>query len=141
MRGWRTGRLVAVPGRPVTWRRAIVVLILAGIVPWATLFATNAWLGEPPWPHDPDHCTRRCHDRGCPHDPRLPDVLTSDEGLYGATIHALFEAGSSAGLGRQIGYGLANLVLFCAVWPGLIWGLLAVGLAQRVRLRRLRGRR
>ncbi|MDP7112300.1 MAG: hypothetical protein QGH45_10060 [Myxococcota bacterium] len=122
----------------MTWRRAIVVLILAAVVPWATLFATNAWMGEPAWSHDSERCTRRCHDRGCPHDPWLPDLLASDEGLYGATILALFEAGRATGLEVDVGYGLANLVLFCAVWPGLMWALLAVALAQRIRLRRLR---
>jgi len=115
-----------------------VILVLAAVSPWATLLATNAVMGEPVRTWDPEQCTRRCHDRGCHHDPVLPEVIAGDDGLYGKTIHALYEAGAGMGLGRQIGYGLANLLLFCALWPGLMWGLLAVGLEQRVRIRRLR---
>jgi hypothetical protein len=122
----------------VTRALALTILVAAAVLPWATLLATNAWLGTPDRWHEQHRCTRSCHDRGCPHDPWLPDLLASDEGLYGHTIHALFEAGRSTGLEARTGYGLVNLVLFCAVWPGLMWGLLALGLAQRLRLRRLR---
>lgn len=120
--------------RPV----AAALLVLALISPWAVLFGTNALRETPVTAHLADECTHHCHDRGCPHDPALPGWLTSDQGLYGRTIHALYAAGSVTGLDRATGYGLANLVLLCAAWPGLMATLLAVGLHQRVRIREAR---
>ena len=124
--------------RPWTAR---AILLLAVVSPWGALFATNAAMGrtDPTW--HPDRCTRHCHDHGCAHDPVLPDLLTADRGLYGATIRALFDAGRLTGLGANEGYGLVNLALFCAAWPGAMLALLAIGLSQRVRLRRRRERR
>ncbi len=119
---------------------AATLLLLALTVPWIALFATNA-LRETPTPqHHADRCTRHCHDHNCPHDPALPGWLTSDQGLYGKTIRALYAGGGLTGLDRNTGYGLANLVVFCAVWPGAMALMLAVGLFQRVRIRELRSR-
>jgi len=125
----------------VTRTVAALVLVAAIAAPWGILFAVNGIMGEPERGHWAGHCTRHCHDHGCPHDPVLPDLLTSDDGVYGWTIRALYAAGMRTGLDRARGYGLANLALFCAAWPGVMWALLAVGLAQRVRIRERRGRR
>ena len=123
--------------RPV----AATLLVLALLSPWAVLFGTNALRQDPVAAYRHDVCTRHCHDRGCSHAPVLPGWLTSDRGLHGATIRALYEAGEYTGLDRNTGYGLANLVVFCAAWPGLMVLLLALGLYQRVRIRDLRRRR
>jgi len=117
---------------------AAIVLVAAVAGPWCFLLGTNALFGEPDTIHRPDRCTRHCHDHGCHHDPVLPDLLTSDHGLYGWTIRALYAAGDNTGLDRSTGYGLANLVVFCVLWPGLMLALLAIGLIQRVRIRELR---
>lgn len=121
--------------------RAAIVLVLCCVLPAAILFGVNAAKGAPPRAWHPAECTRYCHDHGCRHDPVLPDLLTADDGLYGWTIDALYAAGGLTGLDSATGYGVANLVLLCAGWPGAMLALLAIGLAQRVRLRRLRRRR
>jgi hypothetical protein len=55
-----------------------------------------------------------------------------DDGLFGATIHGLRLMGSEMlpGHARE-GYGLANLVLFCGIWPGGMYALYLLALWQR----------
>ncbi len=64
----------------------------------------------------------RCH-------PRLPELLTSDEGWFGKTKETLASTGS---------YRTANIVLFCLLWPAWMWLMVGYGLLQRVRMHRLR---
>jgi len=120
---------------------AVILLVAACVAPWGILLGTNALRDDPPRAWRADRCTRHCHDHGCRHDPVLPDALSGDDGLFGLTIDALYRAGRLTGLDAATGYGVANLVLFCVVWPGGMLALLAVGLFQRVRLRALRRRR
>lgn len=89
--------------------------------------------------HIAGHCTWHCHNYGCAHAPRLPQVLAGDKGLYGDTIRWLKTAGKTAVPGDpNIGYGLVNLALFCAVWPGLMYALYLVAISQRRKIIALR---
>ena len=122
-------------------RRVLVVLgvcVLTAIAPWITLFGVNLAAQPPTAVRSAERCTRHCHHRGCTHEPILPGVLTSDEGLFGLTIEALFEIGGHSGLGRTTGYTLANLAIFVVIWPALMLGLLAVVVWQRSRIRETR---
>lgn len=95
----------------------------------------------PAEPYQPDRCTWTCHNHGCRHAPRLPDFLSADDGLFGQTVHGLHWLGRRAMPSRpQQGYGLVNLVLFCLLWPALMWGLYLKALSQTLALREL-GRR
>lgn len=113
----------------------IIVAIFTGVLRW----------GEPlPFPRrsipvesfDRERCTWSCHNHGCRHAPRLPSWLSGDEGLFGQTVHGLHVLGRWAmpHSPRQ-GYGLVNLVIFCVLWPSLMWGLYLVAIGQRRRLR------
>lgn len=114
------------------------------------IFTAVLRLGEPaPFPrteiprepYRPEVCTWSCHNHGCRHVPRLPSWLSADRGLFGITIRALYGLGGVLVPGHsRKGYGLANLLLFCAVWPGLMWGLYLVAVAQARQLRALRRR-
>lgn len=87
-------------------------------------------------PYRADRCTWSCHNHGCRHAPRLPGWLTADRGLFGIGIRSLYRAGALLLPGRpREGYGLANLLVFCVAWPGLMWWLYLVAVAQRVELR------
>lgn len=89
-------------------------------------------------PYVETHCTWSCHNHGCRHHARLPSVLTSDQGLFGATIKALFRVGSGLSSDRSKGYGAANLLVFCGVWPGLMYVLAVKALRQRLAIRAYR---
>jgi hypothetical protein len=92
----------------------------------------------PTEPHQADRCTWYCHNHGCRHRPRLPRVLAGDDGLFGATIHALKRAGTAlVPSNPAVGYGVVNLLVFCFLWPGLMLGLLVVAVRQRRSLRAL----
>ncbi len=108
--------------------------------PWLLVASALTYLPAPPNGPDPQRCSRACHDRGCPHRAVLPAVLTSDDGLYGATIRQLQVAGRATGLGARRGYGLVNLLLFCALWPLLMLSLALIAIRQRQRIRTLRRR-
>jgi hypothetical protein len=70
--------------------------------------------------------------------PRLPPWLSGDEGLFGQTVHGLHWLGRLAmPHNPRQGYGLVNLVIFCVLWPALMWGLYLKALAQRRRLAEL----
>jgi len=68
----------------------------------------------------------------------LPAALTADDGLYGATIAGLFRLGGKLSHDRRTGYGAANLLVFCALWPALMYGLAVHALRQRARISALR---
>lgn len=130
-------------------RRALLTLwiyALPLIAPWALLVAVNvtdpavpfARTRVPREPRRPDRCTWACHNRGCTHRPRLPAVFTSDRYLFGWTIRALYGVGHAFSRDRFVGYGVANLVVLCAAWPALMYGLWVVVWRQRETLRALR---
>ncbi len=111
------------------------VLCIAAMAPWVILFGVNYAMGTPVVEYRSDECTRDCHNRGCRHDPLLPDFFTSNRGLFGRAVMALHAMGDSSGLGRCRGYGAANLVVFCVIWPGLMLLLVGVVTWQRLELR------
>jgi hypothetical protein len=113
-------------------------LTIAATAPWATLFAVDVALGEPPRAYHRHRCTRYCHDRGCPHRPVLPAALTSSEGLFGKTVLALHVMGRATGLGPSVGYGVVNIVIFCLLWPGAMLWLVGVVTWQRLQIAELR---
>jgi hypothetical protein len=89
--------------------------------------------------HEPHRCTWSCHDRGCRHAPVLPAWLAADDGLFGATIQALGQAGRALWpRDPRRGYALANLLVFCVLWPGAMYALYLVALRQRRALGELR---
>lgn len=133
-------------------RRALLALwiyLLPLVAPWAILLAVNASdpatpllrSSLPQQPHRPDACTWDCHNHGCRHRPRLPPLLTSDQGLFGATIRGLYRAGGALSSDRSRGYGAANLLLLCAAWPALMYALWVIVWRQRLALRSLRSLR
>jgi hypothetical protein len=86
-----------------------------------------------------DRCTWHCHNRGCPHRPVLPRSLSGDDGLFGAAVRALHGMGQAMAPGRgNVGYGVANLLVFCVAWPAGMYALWLVALRQRRRLRQAR---
>jgi hypothetical protein len=118
-----------------------------GLLPIALvvgIFVAVLRLGDPvPFPRraipvEPfarERCTWTCHNHGCRHAPRLPPWLSGDEGLFGQTVRGLHWLGRLAmPHNPRQGYGLVNLVIFCALWPALMWGLYLKALAQRRRL-------
>jgi hypothetical protein len=119
--------------------------------PWLILYGVNATspsveLVRGALPREgrrEDRCTWACHNHGCSHRPRLPAVLTGDAYLFGGTIRGLFALGRAFSPDRARGYGAANLLVFCLLWPGLMYGLWVVFWRQRRALRALRagGRR
>lgn len=96
----------------------------------------------PSEPSRRDRCTWYCHNHGCRHVPVLPAFLAGDKGLFGKTIVALHTPGNVLVPGRpDLGYGAANLIVFCIVWPGGMYALYLVALRQRRRLHELRRER
>lgn len=85
-------------------------------------------------------CTWACHNHGCAHAPLLPAILSGDGGLFGGTIRALYRAGGLLSRDRATGYGAANLLFFCGLWPGAMYALAVVALRQRLVLSRLSSR-
>jgi hypothetical protein len=122
----------------MTRTRARILLLLAATLPWVVMLSTNIALGTPTDERRADRCTAACHDHGCSHDPLLPDAIAGDDGLFGQAIDGLYGVGGLTGLSTAEGYGAANLVIFCALWPAGMLALVGVGLNQRVRLSRLR---
>jgi hypothetical protein len=89
--------------------------------------------------YDADHCTWYCHNHGCPHGPVLPSVLSGDDGLFGWTVDALHAGGDRVSPhATGIGYGVVNLAVFCAAWPGGMLALWIVALRQRRRIQAMR---
>ncbi len=117
------------------------------VLPWLVFLAVLG-TGHPVWrtsipdepyakAHTSQGCTWSCHNHTCRHVPLLPPILTSDKGLFGRTIRALAHAGRALSRDGRTGYGAANLLLFCLVWPGTMYVLAVTALRQRVRLARL----
>jgi hypothetical protein len=157
-RPWR-GPAAPVPAR-VAARGATIVpmrrlgwtgLALAPLVAVSLVFLLVLRAGEPaPWwrrtlpqePYRPDRCTWYCHNHGCRHRPALPAFLAGDAGLFGATVRALHGLGGTLAPGRgNVGYGAANLLVFCLLWPAGMYALWVVAVRQRRRLRELRRER
>jgi hypothetical protein len=132
------------PAHAAAWTAAALAPLLATVL----IFVAVLRSGQPaPWartalPHEPrlaDRCTWSCHNHGCTHAPVLPAALTGDHGLFGVALRGLHRAGSALAPGRPgFGYGLANVLLFCALWPAGMYALWLVALWQRRRLRALR---
>ena len=133
---------------------ARLVRIAAALAPLLLvplLFVAVLRSGDPaPWrrralpreEHRADRCTWYCHNHGCRHRPSLPRVLVGDDGLFGAAIRALHGMGRVMAPGRgNVGYGAANLLVFCLVWPAGMYALYLVALRQRRQLREARGAR
>lgn len=126
--------------RTLTWALAPLLLVPA-------LFFGALWLDGAPVPRasipfqkfERERCTWACHNGGCLHRSVLPNVLVADDGVFGAAIDALYAFGSVLVDGdRGRGYGAANLVVFCAVWPGTMYALWLIAVVQRHHLRRRR---
>lgn len=115
-----------------------LVVTIASALPWGILFGVNIAMGEAPLGQNRRKCTRYCHDHGCRHIPVLPASLTSSSGLFGDTVRGLHWLGSLTGLGPGRGYGVANLAIFCALWPGLMLALVGYATAQGAEIRVLR---
>ncbi len=113
----------------------VLTMATAAALPWVILFGVNATMGEPPTRFDREQCTRHCHDRGCRHQPVLPPSLTSSAGLFGDTVRGLHWLGARTGLGPRRGYGVANLLIFCILWPGLMLALVGLATNQWLDLR------
>jgi hypothetical protein len=132
-------------------RRLRIAATLAPLLLVPLLFVAVLRSGEPAplWrrslPREgyrPDRCTWDCHNHGCRHRPVLGRFLAGDDGLFGATVHALHGMGRVMAPGRgNVGYGAANLLVFCLVWPGGMLALWLVALRQRRQLRELRAAR
>lgn len=92
----------------------------------------------PSEPYRPDRCTWHCHNHACSHRAILPGWLTADDGAYGFTIRALGSFGAHLSRDRAVGYGLANLLLYCVAWPVSTYALWLVVLEQGRELQRRR---
>lgn len=131
-------------------RRSIPLLVVLPLLAVPAIFVGVIRSGEPAplartalpaEPYRADRCTWYCHNHGCPHKPLLPRALSGDDGLFGKTIGALKRAGTAmVPSNPSIGYGVANLLFFCVLWPGLMFGLLVVAVRQRREIRALRER-
>lgn len=102
---------------------------------------TTRRLAIPDEPYDAHECNWCCHNHGCRHAPLLPPILTADRGLFGQTIRGLFLVGRLVSRDRATGYGVVNLALFCAIWPGAMYVLAVTAIRQRIVLRRVRHER
>ena len=123
-----------VSSRFTRWWTALAPLIFPVVVMAGVL--ANDWPGVrrsvPREAYVETRCTWSCHNLGCRHRALLPSVLTSDGGLFGSTVTALSRVGSFLSHDRRKGYGAANLLVFCAVWPGLMYVLAVRALRQRI---------
>lgn len=88
---------------------------------------------------DAARCTWACHNHGCRHAAVLPGFFVDDDGLFGAAVHTLYGLGARLLPGQRFaGYGAANLLVFCVVWPAGMYGLWIVAVLQRRRLSAVR---
>jgi len=126
-------------------RQARLALAVAPLVLVPLLFVAVLRSGDPaPYrrrvlPREgfrPDRCTWHCHNHGCRHRPVLPLFLSGDGGLFGRAIRVLHGMGQAMAPGRgNVGYGAANLLVFCVLWPAGMYALWLVVLRQRRLLR------
>lgn len=66
-------------------------------------------------------------------------MFTSDDALFGWAVRRLHAFGSVLVPDDDsgAGYGAANILIFCAAWPGLMFGLWVSGCSSRDARRRL----
>ncbi len=133
-------------GQGITLRRRVllgapVVLLLAIFVYVVATPSFTLRTHLPVEALNPLRCTWFCHNHGCPHMAKLPAWLTSDAGLFGQTIKALYGLGASISKTRGIGYGLANLLVYCVLWPTVTYALWTVVVGQGATLRRERAKK
>jgi hypothetical protein len=83
-------------------------------------------------------CNWACHNHGCPHHPVLPAFFTEDSGIFGWTVRGLYLMGALFSDDKFVGYGISNLLVFCVLWPGLMYGLCVRAIYQWLALRELR---
>jgi hypothetical protein len=142
---------VAVNGRVSTMNiqsiaRFSVALFAPGVLSLALMVGVVAWGNggvskvlrprKPVERKDTHKCNWHCHNHGCRHGMRVvgppiagPLVKGQLKGLYGATIRGLKGTGRSR---------LANLVVFCVVWPLVTGTLWLIVLRQRFDLNALK---
>jgi hypothetical protein len=129
--------------------RVFWIYLFPLVAPWAILMGVNAMPPGVPLvrtsvPHErwePRHCNWDCHNHGCRHRPKLPALITGDRYVFGTTIRGLYTLGRLFSRNRFVGYGIANLVVFCVVWPLLMYWLWVRAWTQAETLRTLRARR
>ena len=123
---------------------ALIFLSLAPLLLVPALFFTVLHLDGVPVPRATfprevfvaNRCTWACHNSGCRHRSFLPAAFVADDGLFGNAVKSLYGLGAVLAPGRRgAGYGAANLLVFCAVWPGGMYLLWLIALAQRRRMR------
>jgi hypothetical protein len=125
---------------------ALWIWVFPLVAPWVVLVAVNltspaipllrASLPGERW--RADRCTWDCHNRGCHHRPKLPAIITGDRYIFGATIRGLYALGTLFSTDRFIGYGIANILVFCLAWPALMYALWVIAWKQHLAIRRLR---
>ncbi len=126
--------------------RALWIYVFPLVAPWLILVAVNAMppavpLARTSIPHErwqPDRCTWDCHNHGCHHTPKLPAIITGDRSIFGATVRGLYLFGTLFSRNRFVGYGIANIVVFCLAWPALMYWLWVRAWTQAETLRALR---
>lgn len=118
------------------------------ILPWVILFGANAAYGVPLLrsslprvERSAQHCNWDCHNHACSHRPKLPAVITDDQHVFGYTIRGLYLLGRLFSSNRFEGYGIATLVVFCLLWPALMYALWIRAWTQRLELIGLRALR
>lgn len=108
----------------------LYILTTTVLIPLAGIILALNW--KPVAAMDPTSCTRYCHDKGCPHEPLLPDFIAGNAGYFGDVISWLYSfgdiIGSVVGLSRAQGYGAANLLVFCIAVPALHFLLMFLSL-------------
>ena len=128
--------------------RLLWIYLVPLLAPWIILFAVNASSAGVPsvraaLPHpvrQPARCNWDCHNHACSHRPKLPAVLTSDRYVFGTTVRGLYLLGRIFSSNRFEGYGIANLLVFCLLWPALMYVLWVRYWTQRAALLRLRAK-
>jgi len=108
---------------------------MVGVVAWGNGGVDKVIRNQKPTPRkDKKSCNWYCHNQGCRHKmkvvgPPLAGPLNANKtkllGLYGKTIDALHGSGA---------YRLANIMVFCLLWPLLTGSLWFVVVFQRLRL-------
>lgn len=127
------------------WLGWLWIWVAPWVLPWVLLVAVVKLPPSAPVPRTTmpmearrsDRCTWACHNRGCTHRSALPAVLTSDRGLFGATVRGLFALGALFSSNPARGYGIANILVFCVAWPALMYALWVGAWRDRARIRAL----
>lgn len=123
--------------------RALFPIVLLVVLFLGVLFARPTTLFRrtiPDQAYHPQRCTWYCHNHGCRHAPKFPGWFTSDEGAFGGTVHGLYWLGSLMTRDRFLGYGMANLLVFCFGWPVGTYALWLLAWKQNDALRAARAK-